>query len=129
MPVYKSSEQLSEKLQTLFDRIGSQDPQAGEAVVKSRLLIRLRTTNPTVEILVNGRTNPVRITYGETKLNPDLDIELAADVLHKILMDELSLKKAFTGGKLKVRGPVMKSFVLEGIFRQGQEYYPQIFEE
>jgi hypothetical protein len=128
MPVYQNPEQLYLNMQQLFDQLASKDGSAAEAVANSRLMIRLHTYAPEAEILINGRKNPVDITYGASKLRPDLDFLLSADALHYILLGELSLKRALTSGQLKVRGPAFKSFVLEGIFRQGQELYPQIWQ-
>ena len=127
MPVYRDPEQLQKNLKQLFDQIASEGDSAAQAVAKSRLILRLKTYDPEVEIVVNGRVNPVQITYGASRLRADLDITLSADALHQILMGELTLKRALTSGQMKVRGPIIKSFVFEGIFRRGQELYPEIW--
>ena len=129
MPAYQNSEQLLTNLKLLFDQIAREDGNAVDAIVRTRLIIRLSISDPEVEILVNGRKNPVEITYGQNRLRPDLDIRLSADVLHDILLKKRSLKGAFTSGAVKVRGPLIKSFVMEDIFRRGQELYPEIWED
>jgi hypothetical protein len=129
MPVYRRSEQLSANLRQLFDQIAGDDGSAGEEISKSRLIIRLKTRDPEVEIVVNGRKNPVEVSYGTTRLRPDLDIDLSADALHRILLAELSLKQALTSGQLRVRGQVFKSYALEELFRRGQELYPGIWNQ
>ena len=92
-------------------------------------MIRLRTTDPEVEITINGRKKPVQITYGPSYPRPTLDIELAADTLHRVLLGEQSLKKALAGGLLKVHGPVWKTSHLGGLLKQGRQIYPQVLEE
>lgn len=126
MPVYQSAEQLYETLMLLFEGVHTQDSAAALAVSKSRLIIRLRLSSPTAQVVINGRKNPPDIVYESTSLRPDLDVDLSADTLHRILLAELPLGKAIANKQMKVRGPVWKSFVLEGIFRGGQTLYPQI---
>lgn len=125
MPVYQTSEQLTHILQTLFDQVG-RDPKAVESLVKSRLIIRLKITDPQAVVVINGRKNPPQLSYTAGALQPDLDIQLSADTLDKILRKELRLSAAVAARELTVRGPVWKSFVLEDIFHSAQELYPRL---
>jgi hypothetical protein len=128
MPIYASSSALEKNMKQLFDQIASEGDAAAEAVSKSRLIMGLTMYDPELQITVNGRVKPVEITYGPTRLRPDLGITISADALHYIMLGELSLKKALIKGQVRVRGPVHKSFVLEGVFRRGQELYPHIWQ-
>lgn len=129
MTYYESTDQLIRHLQSLFDRLRIDEPEATRAVTSSRLIIRLNLRSPQAEILINGRHNPAQVSYQAGALRPDLDISLPADTLHRILMSELSLKKALASGQMVVRGPIFKTFALEDIFRKGQALYPQIRRE
>lgn len=129
MPVYSSSEELLQNLQILFKRIAEQDPAATRSVAAARLVIRLACTDPDLELTINGRAQPVQVTYGASKLRPELDIQLRADALHLILMGELTLTKALGSGSLKVKGPVWKTTVLEDVFHRGQAIYPALLRE
>lgn len=128
MPIYSNPEQLQSTLNTLFARVG-QDPQAVKSVVGSKLILRLRVTAPSADVVVNGRKNPPQITYGTTTLRPDLEIELSADALHQILLGELRLSSAVAARQLVVRGPIFKTFVFEDIFHSAQAFYPSVLEE
>lgn len=128
MPVYSSDELLQSTLHKLFDRVG-QDPQAVKAVVGSKLILRLRISAPGAEVTVNGRKNPPEIRYDKTALRPDVEIELSADSLHRILLGELRLSSAVAARQLIVRGPIFKTFVFEEIFHSAQKYYPQVLAE
>ncbi|MGW8250124.1 MAG: SCP2 sterol-binding domain-containing protein, partial [Anaerolineales bacterium] len=75
------------------------------------------------------RANPVRVFYGNSTLRPDFDVQMHADAFHLILLGELSLGKALGDGKLKVKGPVYKSFALADIFHRGQAVYPTILDQ
>jgi hypothetical protein len=129
MAVYVDSEQLYTYVEALFALIAEKNPGAADAVLASRLVIRLRCTEPDAEITLNGRRRPLETTFGPTPLRPTLDIELAADTLHAIMLDELGIKKALAGGLLEVRGPVWKAKALADLFHQGQELYLQVLQE
>jgi hypothetical protein len=129
MPVFKNSEQLYNCLEMLFTRIGEDDIKANQKVSASRLVMRLRCKDPSAEVVIDGRSNPVNITFGVSKLRPDLDLEITADALHYILLGQMNLTKAIGSGSLKFRGPVWKSFVMEDIFRRGQAIYPQVLQK
>ena len=54
---------------------------------------------------------------------------MSADTLHRILLGELQLGKALSGGLLKVKGPILKTLPLSELFHQGQRYYPDVLRE
>jgi hypothetical protein len=129
MPVYTDSAQLYHALETLFTRIAEHDPSASKAVSDSRLILRMRTSSPSTEININGRYNPLQIIYGPSQLRPEIELELPADLLHGILLSQLTLRKAYATGKIKLRGPIWKAAALDTIFQAGQVVYPQILRE
>ncbi len=129
MSVYTDSEQLYAYLRALFALIAERNPGAADAVLSSRLVIRLRCTEPEAEITLNARQRPLETTFGPTRLRPTLDVGLASDTLHAIMLGELQLKKAVAGGLLEVRGPVWKVTALADLFRQAQELYSGLLRE
>jgi hypothetical protein len=56
-------------------------------------------------------------------------VNLAADNLHLILLHELSIKKAWGAGQIKVKGPVWKLKVLTDLVQGAREYYPTVLKE
>jgi hypothetical protein len=129
MAVYADAEQLYTYVEALFALIEDKDPGAADAVLASRLVIRLRCTEPDAEITINGRRRPLETTFGPTRLRPTLDIELATDTLHSIMLGEIGLKTALADGLLKVRGAIWKAKALADLFRHGQELYLQVLRE
>jgi len=129
MPVYNTSEQLYQCLKLLFTRLDEVYPSASQKVASSHLVMRMRLREPSAEVLIDGRSNPVKIGFGPSTIRPDLELNLTADALHNILLGKLNLKKAIGSGSLSFRGPVWKSFVMEDIFRRGQILYPDILRE
>jgi len=129
MPFYHDTKQLYAVLQALFARIGQNSPHAADGILKARLVIRLRTSEPEGVIVLDGRQPPLKSTFGPSALHPELDIQISADTLHHILLGELQLGKALSGGLLKVKGPIFKTLPLSELFHQGQRYYPDVLRE
>ena len=129
MPFYTSSEHFYACTKALFARIAQRNPHANDAIHRSRLSIRFRVRQPEAEILIDGRHNPVQTSFGPNPAKAELDIELAADTLHRIMLGELHITSALGSGLLKVKGPAWKTIMLGELFHQAQRYYPQVLQE
>jgi hypothetical protein len=129
MPFYRDTEQLYAATQALFARISQNGSHAADGILRARLVIRLRTTEPEGEIALDGRQPPLKSSFGPSALRPELDIQMSADTFHRILLDELPLGKALGGGLLKVKGPILKTLPLADLFHQGRRYYPEVLRE
>ena len=116
-------------MQALFERLHDESSNPVDTLVSTRLSIRISLSDPTAQITINGKKRPVEITYGQVDHRTDLDIQMTADQLHLILLDDYSIKKGFTSGELRVRGPVWKTLSLADIFRKGRTYYPEVLRE
>lgn len=129
MTVYASDKQLYGCFETLFSRIEEEDKKAAESLLKSKLSIRFRCSDPTADILIDARKKPVQILYGTAKVKPVLDIELSADTLHDILLGDIGLSKAMGSGRMKPKGPIWKSVALEPLLHDAQKLYPEVLKE
>jgi hypothetical protein len=129
MAFFSTSQQLYSTLQILFERMNNHVPNPLEALYASRLIIRFKLTDPSAEITVNGRIQPVKVYYGKSAALPDLGVELSADTLHQILMDELSLRVSLAQRQMKVTGPIWKTSLLADILHEGRKLYPHIIQE
>lgn len=129
MAFYRDSEQLYACAEAFFDRLREVYPNAEDAVKKAKLLILIRCHDPEAIMLVNGRRNPVEITFSSNRIRPEVEVEMASDTLHRILLGELSLPKAARTRQLKLKGPIWKTFALAELFERGQEIYPDILRE
>jgi len=129
MTPYTNSDQLYACIKALFSRIAAEDSGAADEILASRLVIRLRCTEPAAEFTVNGRRRPLETIFGPSSLHPTLRIDLATDTLHRIMLGELPLKTALARGLLKVQGPLWKSTALGDLFRQSQTLYHQVLIE
>jgi len=129
MPFFADSERLYAAIQALLARVEEDDRGAANAIQASHMVIRLACANPSAEVLINGRKRPLEVSYGASHLRPTLDIELEADTLYRIMLGEVSMKRALAKGKLKVKGQVWKSYALGDLFYRGQALYPEVLAE
>ncbi len=131
MPYYPDSNSLYSALNATFSRIASESPDnlgGLETLMDSRIVLRLKCRKPAAVITLNGRERQFNIVYGPSNLRADLTVELASDTLHLILLDELSIKKAWSSGKIKVEGPVWKLKALTDLVEGARNYYPAVFQ-
>ncbi|GAB4530198.1 MAG: hypothetical protein Fur0018_17310 [Anaerolineales bacterium] len=127
MPFYRDTDHLYTLLRALFEELQSHPGNPVDDLTRSRLTIHLQTSLPAGEILIDGRVRPATVYFGNLpKLRPVLKIELQGDTLHRILLDELSLKEALARKQIIVHGPVWKTMSLAEIFSQGRKLYPRI---
>ncbi len=129
MPVFSDSNQFYDCLQTLFDRVELAQPQAAEALLRSKLAIRFVTEEPAGVVVMDARKRPFQITYGVNSVKPDVDIALNADILHKILLGDLSITKAMGRRALVAKGPIWKTKALADLFYEARRIYPQVLAE
>lgn len=126
MAVFSSSTQLYSLMQQLVARIEAEYPQATEAMLKSKLVIRFNCQEPAGEMTIDASKRPLKIHYGPTTVKPELDITLPSDTLHQILLGNLNLAKALGSKQVQPKGPVWKVMSLAPLFDQAQKIYPQL---
>ena len=129
MPIFKDTKQVYEVMQALFASMSDMRPDPVDALVSSRMVIRINLTDPEAHITINGRKRPVTIDYGSPNGRADMEIEMTAETLHLILLDEYSIKTGFSNGELKVRGPIWKALSFADIFKKGRTYYPKVLQD
>jgi hypothetical protein len=126
MATFAHADALYACLRPMFSRIATEAPAAYDGLLRSRLQVKFKVTAPAAEIVIDGRQRPVMVTYGPAAGRPDLEAELAADTLHQILLDALSIKKAMANGQIRVRGPAWKLSVVIDVIKAGRRFYPDI---
>lgn len=126
MSVYQTSDDLYRLIQTLFARMAAENPQAGDSMINAALSVRIRCTEPTAVLFIDGEKRPLTVAYGNTPSKPKLDIEASTDTLHEILLGNLPLMKAIGSKRLRVKGSIFKAKALADLFHQMQKIYPQL---
>ena len=128
MAIFATSDDFYAVMQVIFDRLIA-DPGATKDFQSRKMIVRIKGTDPDVEIWLNGKTNPIQATIGPQPGRADLDLLLAVDLLHRILTDQESLRAAFMDGRLRVSGNVFRAMQLADLFRKIEAIYPQVMQE
>lgn len=126
MAIFTDEAQFVDVMQALFTRMEAEDPQAADEMLKKKLCVLLRCSDPAAVMLFDGRKRPLSITYHASSIKPDLDVEVTCDALHHILLGDLRLSKAVGSKQLKPNGPVWKVTPLVDLFHQAQKIYPEV---
>lgn len=127
MPFYPDAQALYGSLRDVFTHIEQSAPVAYQAFLGARLALRLKCSEPAAEVLLDGRRlGRFQATYGPAAIRPDMDVELATDTLHLILLDQLTVKRAVANGLVKVRGPAWKLSALGHVMEAGRLVYPEV---
>ncbi len=129
MSIYENAAQLETCADRLFRRMQEERPGALKRVLGQRMLIRLACTAPSTVIWLDGRRRPLQLAFGEARHRPHLDIALPAGTLHRILMGDVSLQKAFASGQVQVAGALWRLPALADLFNGAQTLYPAVLRE
>jgi hypothetical protein len=125
MAVFQSSEQFYRVMNEVFTYV-IQHPEHIEAFTRSNLVIRMRTTDPEAEILLDGRQPPLQVFYGPTPGRANLEITLTADLLHEMWLGRESTHQAFYTGRIRTSGNLLKALQLTEIFVEAERIYPTV---
>jgi hypothetical protein len=128
MAFYKSSEEFYAVIQKGFDEL-AKDPKATADFHSRHMVVDIRLSDPSAEIMLDGRSNPIKTSFGPYAGKSDLKLELSTDLFHGILMGTESVKSAFMGGSVKVTGNVFRALQLKDLFYQISRLYPNILRE
>lgn len=128
MAVYASADEFYQVMQEVLKRLEA-DPQAVKEFAGTKMAVRIRGTDPAVELVINGRHNPVQASVGAQEGKVDLELGMSTDLLHDILTGKAGVKDSFLSGKVKVSGNMFKAMKLAGPFHNVQRIYPQVLEE
>ena len=128
MAVFAASDDFYAVMQTIFERLIA-DPAATQDFQSRKMMVRIKGTNPPVELLLNGKTTPIQVSLGSQPGRADLELLIAVDLLHGILTDQESLKAAFMDGRMKVGGNIFRALQLTDLFRKIEAIYPDVMRE
>lgn len=125
MAIFQSEQHLYRVLQDVFTAVTA-TPALIEPFTRSNLVIRMQTTGPTAEVLLDGRQPPLEVFYGSRPGQANLEVRMEADLLHRIWMSEQSAGEAFFSGQIKTKGNLLKATQLLDLFRECERVYPPI---
>jgi hypothetical protein len=125
MAVFADQEQFYAVMQEVFDYV-VRHPQHTETFTRSNLVIRMRTTEPDAEILLDGRQPPLEVFFGPTPGLANLEVAMPADLLHALWLGKESTHKAFYTGRIRTTGNLLKAMQLGEVFQEAERIYPTV---
>ena len=125
MQIFHSSEQFYNVLNDLFQQV-SENPKNIETFTRSNMVIRLKTTDPEAELLLDGHQPPLEVFFGPRPGAANIEISLPASLLHRMWTGLESTSAAFFSGKVKVKGNMLKAMQLFELFEEAERLYPAV---
>ncbi len=125
MAVFQDEAQFYRVLKEVFDAIARR-PEHTMSFTRSNLVIRMRTTNPEAEVLLDGRQPPLQVFFGPRPGLANLEITMPADLLHDIWLGRESTHKAFYTGRIRTTGNLLKAMQLGEVFQEAERAYPSV---
>jgi hypothetical protein len=123
--VFAGEAQFYAVMKEVFDYIAAH-PEHIDSFTRSNLVIRMRTTEPDAEMLLDGRQPPLQVFFGPTPGAANLEIALPANLLHEMWMGRESTHKAFYTGRVRTTGNLLKAMQLADVFQEAERIYPTI---
>jgi hypothetical protein len=85
------------------------DPQLGPRYRAADTIVQYRARDPEAVITVPLRpSDEARVDCGDTDLEPEIVLSLAADLLHAFWRGRLDIAQALARGDVRAKGPVTK---------------------
>ena len=128
MHIFSDEQHFYTVMRDVFDAVAA-EPERIASLTRSNLVIRIRTTGPAAEVLIDGRQPPLEVFFGERPGAANVEVQLAADLLHSIWLGKESTSSSFFNGKIKTRGNMLKMMKLTELFYDCERVYPAIVQK
>lgn len=134
MAVFRDSAQFYDCIGELMQRAKT-DPDVGQKIAKSGIIIQFRYTDPEAVQTVNAKDKPtqpgayVDVINGPTDLKPDVVMSMKADVAHAFWHGKVNLVSALSKGEIKSSGPIPKILKLLPAVQPLYKQYPVLLRE
>ena len=128
MSYFRDADHLYLVLDQLFRRL-SQQPEIVAALTAGRFVLRFRYTEPEGQVTVDLRGPGLTWVFGETDLQPELEMIQSADTAHLFWLGRLNVARAIATRKVVSRGPVAKALKLLPAIKPAFPIYLQLLRE
>jgi hypothetical protein len=106
------------------------DEQLGPMFRRANTIVQYETHDPESLItvkLIDGEES--RVDCGETSLEPEVTMTMAADIAHRFWLGKVSPTVALARGQMKAKGPVAKILKLVPLVKPAFPRYVQMIED
>ena len=108
MGYFKDSDEVYDTLGRLFAEI-IEDEELAPKFKKANTIVRYEHTEPDAVITVLIKDGEeARVDIGETDLEPEVAMTMAADTAHRFWLGQVNVTVALARGEIKATGPVAK---------------------
>jgi 2-oxoisovalerate dehydrogenase E1 component len=128
MSVFRDIDHLYEVLGALFERVAA-EPAIVERLLEGNLVVRFRFTEPDGAVTIDLRQAPLAYTFGESDLEPDVEMIQSGDTAHQFWLGRLNVARAIATRKVVSRGSVPKALALLPAVKPAFAIYPQVLQE
>lgn len=108
MGYFKDSDEVYDTLGRLFVEI-TEDEELVSKFKKANTIVRYEHTEPEAVITVLIKDGEdARVEFGDTELEPEVTMTMAADTAHRFWLGQVNVTVALARGEIKATGPVAK---------------------
>lgn len=108
MHAFPTAEELYGVLKNLFNQVQRQ-PETVDSFAYSNLVVRVTLTEPSAQLLLDGRQPPMEVFYGPSPGQANFEITLKTDLLHQIWMGDVALLTALFNGEIATQGNLVRA--------------------
>jgi len=111
MGVFRDTTHLYRVLDAFFTRLLTRD-EIARPLHAASFVLRFRYTDPDGQVTIDLRELPIRWVFGDSDLQPELEMIQSADTAHQFWLGNLNVPVAIATRKVVSRGPIRKALEL-----------------
>ena len=105
MTFFKDTDEVYKYLGGVF-RAADEHPEVGPKLREAGITLRLEYSNPAAVITVRMVEPHIEVIEGDTDIQPDVRMSMAADTANKYWRGEYNVAVGLAKGQVKAKGPV-----------------------
>ena len=124
MPYFKDADDVYAHLGRFLQDLAA-DPQLAPALKRADTTLQLRMRQPdcTVTMRMPQDNEPAQVDCGDTTLQPEVVMQMDADVAHRFWLGQVNVAVALARGDVRARGPVAKILKIVPLVKPGFPRY------
>jgi len=108
MGYFEDAQDVYATLGKLFQEL-AEDEELGPKFRKANAVVQYQHRDPEATItVVLKEGEPIEVEFGETELDPDVEMSMEADTAHRFWLGRVNVTTALARGQIKASGPVAK---------------------
>lgn len=125
MAYFARAQDVYETLGGLFTSLVSGDDDLSASFLGADTVVRYHYTDPEATITVSLCAGAGRVEFGDSKLEPEVEMSMSADTAHRFWLGEVDVTTALARGDIRAKGPVAKLLKLVPLAKPAFPRYRQ----